>query len=292
MNDSENTVQDIDNQEVSSEARLIDLDSVIRKQDNKLVRNLPQFVINIIKRVVRQKSLNKLIINNRTKFGVEFVEACMSDNKTTFEVHGLDNIPQNGRYIFVSNHPLGAADYGSLVVTLHKRFEKIKVLANEVLSYVDNFRGLFLPVSVFGKTSEKSKRAIEEAMSSTDTQILTFPAGTVSRKNKGVIMDSDWHRSFVRHAIAHQREVIPIYVDAVNSRFFYFIAGFRKFIGLKLNIEVFMIPAEFFKKRNKVISVYIGKPISPESFNDTKSHIEWAQHVKNHVYNLKKQFIS
>jgi len=37
MNDSENTVQDIDNQEVSSEARLIDLDSVIRKQDNKSI---------------------------------------------------------------------------------------------------------------------------------------------------------------------------------------------------------------------------------------------------------------
>lgn len=276
---------------VRYEARLIDLDTVIRKQENKMVRNLPQFVINLIKRIVRQKSLNKLIINNREKFGVEFVEACMTDNNTTFDVRGLESIPENGRYIFVSNHPLGAADYGSLAVTLSKRFQKLKVLANEVLTYVDNFRGLFLPVSVFGKTSEKSKEAIEEAMSSADTQVLTFPAGTVSRKYKGKVIDSEWHRSFIRNAIEHKREIIPIYVDAVNSRLFYFVSGLRKSLRIKLNIEVFMIPAEFFKKKNKTIPVYVGKPIPASTFDDSKTHLEWAQFVKEHVYQLKNQYI-
>lgn len=273
---------------VPQKARLIDLDKVIRKQDNKMVRNLPQFLINLIKRIVKQKSLNRLISNNRELMGVDFVKACMKDNNTRFEVKGLENIPEKGRYIFVSNHPLGAADYGSLIVSLSKKFKKVKVLANEVLTHVDNFKGLFLPVSVFGKTGDKAKRDIDKAMQSEDMQILTFPAGTVSRKNKGKIEDADWHRSFIRNAINHQREVIPIYVDAVNSRFFYFIAGLRKFFRLKINIELFFIPGEFFKKRNKTIPVYIGKPIPASFFDESKSHLEWAQEVKRHVYRLSQ----
>jgi len=44
---------------------------------------------------------------------------------------------------------------------------------------------------------------------------------------------------------------------------------------------------ELFNKRNKTIKVKIGEPISYQVFDKYKTHYEWAQFVKEQVYNLK-----
>ena len=44
---------------------------------------------------------------------------------------------------------------------------------------------------------------------------------------------------------------------------------------------------EMFKKRGSTIHLTMGNPIDPTNFNKTKSNQEWAQAVKNHVYNLE-----
>ncbi len=271
-----------------NEAKLIDLDKVIRSQDNKMVRNLPQFVINIIKRVIKQKKLNELIYKNRDKYGVPFVATCMADYNVRHTVKGLENVPADGRYIFVSNHPLGAADYGSVITILNERFPDVKVLANEVLMFVENIKELLLPVSVFGKSNTRSRKDIQDTMASSDKQILTFPAGRVSRKIKGKVEDIEWNKSFIHYAKQYKREVVPILVNDKNSRMFYFVAGLRKFLRLKINLELFLIPGEFFKKANKTIPVIIGKPIPYERFDDSKTIEEWAQTVKREVYDLAR----
>jgi hypothetical protein len=44
---------------------------------------------------------------------------------------------------------------------------------------------------------------------------------------------------------------------------------------------------EMFKQKGNTIHFKIGKAISWKTFNETNSHKEWAQKVKNHVYALK-----
>ena len=58
-------------------------------------------------------------------------------------------------------------------------------------------------------------------------------------------------------------------------------------IGLKLNVEMLLLADEMFKKRGSTIHLTMGNPIDPKCFNKTKSNQEWAQAVKNHVYNLE-----
>ena len=43
---------------------------------------------------------------------------------------------------------------------------------------------------------------------------------------------------------------------------------------------------EIFKNRHKTFKVTIGKPISWETFDKSKSPSEWAEHVKDIVYKL------
>jgi putative hemolysin len=127
---------------------------------------------------------------------------------------------------------------------------------------------------------------MEEAYTS-NSQMIMFPAGLVSRKQKEGIKDLEWQKSFVSKAVQHQRDIIPIYIDAKNSDFFYNLAKFRKFIRLKANLEMLYLPDETFKQRNKSFTLYVGSPISWKQLDYSRKPIEWAQTIKEEIYRLK-----
>ena len=116
---------------------------------------------------------------------------------------------------------------------------------------------------------------------------LAGAAGLVSRIKERKIEDRDWQKAFITKAIEHQRNVVPIFFYGRNSNLFYFIYIIRKLLGIKATIELVLLPHEIFTKRNKTIKVKIGKPIIYQTFDKSKTHFEWAQLVKEQVYNLK-----
>ena len=126
---------------------------------------------------------------------------------------------------------------------------------------------------------------LENAFAS-NAQIITFPAGMVSRKTKGVIIDPEWQKSFIVKAVKYQRDIVPIHVKGENSKFFYNLANFRKKIGLKVNLEMMCLPKETFNKKGSTFTLSIGKPIPWETFDKSKTPKEWAAEVKKNVYSL------
>ena len=53
-------------------------------------------------------------------------------------------------------------------------------------------------------------------------------------------------------------------------------------------IELIYLPDEMFNSKNKTFDIYIGKPIPWQTFDKSKSLQEWAQIVKEKVYQIKK----
>ena len=104
----------------------------------------------------------------------------------------------------------------------------------------------------------KQPGRIEEAYAS-ESQILYFPAGLCSRKTRGVIKDLQWHKSFITKSIQHKRDIIPAYFSGRNSNFFYNLSNFRKFIGIKANIEMLYLADEMFRQKDKEISLVFGQ---------------------------------
>ena len=78
----------------------------------------------------------------------------------------------------------------------------------------------------------------------------------------GSIHDLPWRKSFVTHAVASHRDVVPIYFNAHNSSFFYRLAKFRERVGLKFNIEMIYLPNEMLKMRGATLNIVIGEPIA------------------------------
>ncbi len=269
--------------------KLIDVDTLVRKQKNKFFRNLPQFLINLIKRTMKQDELNKLIYDNRDKDGVNFCNACMADLNYKFDVTNEENIRPQGRFIFVANHPLGAADVGAILNTLSKKYTNVKAVGNRVLGNVENIKSLLIEVGVFSRTDITAIKNMNKIYESKENQILTFPSGLVSRKTKGVVRDLPWKNSFIKNAVKYKRDVVPILVDEVNSNKFYFVANLRKFFKLKINIESLFIPENLFENKNGTVKLIVGKPISYKTFDKSKSPRDWALTIQDIVYNLKNK---
>jgi putative hemolysin len=78
-----------------------------------------------------------------------------------------------------------------------------------------------------------------------------FPAGLVSRKDNGIVRDLEWKKTFASQAIKNKKQVVPVFIDGTLSNFFYRLYAFRKFIGIKANIEMLYLVHELFKQKTK-----------------------------------------
>jgi putative hemolysin len=239
---------------------------------------------------VHQDELNEFLRKWGYLKDSELIEAGLRHFEIKFKVFNSENIPETGRYIFVSNHPLGGLDGLVFIYELSKHFHEIKFPVNDILTNIKNLSGIFLPVNKHGSLAKEAARMIEEAYSS-DCQILNFPAGLCSRKRRGVIRDLEWQKSFITKSIQHKRDVIPAFFSGRNSNFFYNLANVRKMLGLKANIEMLYLADEMFKQRDKEIRLVFGKPIPWETFDKSRSALEWANWVKSKSYELES-FIS
>jgi hypothetical protein len=70
------------------------------------------------------------------------------------------------------------------------------------------------------------------------------------------------------------------------TNFFYNLASIRKFLGLKTNIEMFFLPDESFKHKNKHFTVTFGQPVHYSVFTREKTHEEWALSIQDYVYSM------
>ena len=266
----------------------VDIEKVIRSQKNRYIKNMPNFAVRYIKKIIREDELNKITEYAGETQGIEFIKKSMEYLNINCNFFNKENIPPEGRYIFAGNHPLGGIDFFAAVLSISDNYENIKAIANEMLMHVKPLQDIFLPVNVFKHNSKKAKEAIIKAMASEDTQMMTFPAGEVARKYNGILDDGKWHRSFIRNAVEFKRDIIPVFIDAENSKKFYRVANARRTLRLKTDIELFLLPQELIKQKNKIINVTFGKPISYKTFDKNKQICEWAQEVKKIVYGLKK----
>lgn len=262
----------------------IDLDQILRNKSGK--RKVPGFVVNLLKKIVHQKEINDFLKRHHDKEGLEWSKAFLDEFEIKTKTTGEENIPKEGRFIFVANHPLGGTESHVFMRVVGSHFDKIKFPVNDLLMNLEPMHEIFLPVNKFGKQSKESIKNLNEAFAS-DAQILIFPAGLCSRKIKGKIIDLDWKKTFITKAIQHKRDVIPVFIEGKNSNFFYRLAKLRKFLGIKFNIEMLFLPNEVFKQKGRVISLHFGKPISYKKFDKSKTHKEWADYVREKLYNIK-----
>lgn len=266
----------------------VDIKEIFTEKSPGLAKIIPGFVYRYITRLLQLDFLNDILVRNSHLMGIDFVDQVVHEFNIRDQIYGYENIPEKGRFIFASNHPLGGFDSMLIMKYVEKKLGKLKFLTNDVLMNIPNLRPMFVPVNKHGGHSRNAAKALIDVYNS-DEQILVFPSGLASRKIKGKVVDLEWKKHFISKSIKHKRDVIPIFVDGRNSNRFYRWAKFRKFFRIKWNLEMFFLPDETVKHKNTDIPIYFGKPIPYTTFDKTKTHKEWAEFVKEKVYNLQSE---
>lgn len=270
------------------EPKLIDIDKVLETKNPKLRKWLPGFVVRYIKRIVHQDEINAFIAKHREKKNADFCSEVVRYFNITFEVENIERIPKNGKTVIAMNHPLGGMDALILVTALQGHREDIKFIVNDILMNLESLKDLFVGVNKVRKnrSSGSARQEIVELFQS-DKAVCIFPAGLVSRKTKGVVMDKEWKKTFVTYSRKYDRTVVPLYIDGKLSNFFYRLSNFRKFLGIKMNIEMLYLSNELFKQRNKHIKFVVGEPIEQSLLESDKKDRAVADIIKDRVYSMR-----
>jgi len=268
---------------------LVNVEKTLEAKAPKISRKIPKFVIKCLERLIYQNDMNDFLRKNNGAEGVDCMNNLVKYLNVNCLIEGEENIPQTGQsFIFAANHPLGGLDGVCISSILGNKYNgNIKYLVNDILYFIEPLRTIFVPVNKHGAQAKHGVQAINDAFIS-GNQIITFPAGLCSRKQQGIIKDLEWKKMFIVKALEYKRDIIPVYVGAKNSAFFYRLANIRKFLGIKFNIEMLFLPREMFKSKGSTLKIRFGKPIPWQTLDSSKTASVWAQEVKEIVYGLEK----
>ena len=250
---------------------------------------VPGFAMSWLKRITHQDEVNRFLWESRNLTGTELLEECVRYLDMNLVIEGKENLPSkdDGKlYTFVSNHPLGGADGVALGAIIGRHYDsKFRYLVNDLLMNLPGLAPLCIGINKTGGQSRNFPAMVEAGFQS-DNHILMFPAGLCSRKTNGKVRDLAWKKPFIAKSVQYQRAVVPIHFSGQNSEFFYRLANICKALHIKFNIAMLFLVDEMYKNVHKTFRVSIGKPIPWQTFDKSKTPVEWAEFVKDKLYEL------
>lgn len=267
----------------------INLRGLLEQRLGTKMRFVPRFVTRALERLVRQEELNETLRHLYPLRGADFCTEALKYYNIEVKIFHSERLPQDGRCIFVSNHPLGGLDGLALISILKERYgvEPLFVV-NDMLMAVEPLSANFIPVNKLGRQSRQYPHALEHALAS-EAPVVIFPAGLVSRRQPdGSIADLKWQKSFVTRALASHRDIVPMFFDGQNSSRFYNTALWRKRLGIKFNIEMALLPSELIKSRGACYSLTVGNPVC---WSELATMVPDAvvRDIRAYVYSLKNE---
>lgn len=267
----------------------VSVDNILRSKAGRKARYVPRFLVSWLKKIVHEEEINEYLSQTEGLTGVPWLKETVKYLDMDVTVVGEENFPPDGdglRYTFVCNHPLGGPDGIAVGWEIGQRYGgKVKYILNDILTNLPGLAPLCIPVNKTGAQSRRSPLLIDEGFRS-DDNIVMFPAGLCSRRRKGVIRDLPWTKTFITKSVASRRDVVPMHFSGRNSDRFYRIARACEVLHSPVNFAMLFLADETYKNRHKPFTLKIGKPIPWQTFDKSRTPVQWAKYVQDICYGL------
>ncbi|MEO0443512.1 MAG: lysophospholipid acyltransferase family protein, partial [Pseudomonadota bacterium] len=254
-------------------------DSVLKKQFFKPM-------VWLLKKILHQHEFKAFDKKYPHVKGFDFVDQVLDYFNASYSVRDTEQerIPSQGRVVIIANHPIGSLDGLALLKLVRSVRHDVKIVANEILMGIKNIQPCLLAVdNMTGNTNRESVMAIRKHLNQ-DAAVIVFPAGVVSRLTPKGVRDGKWNAGFLRFAASTQSPVLPIYITARNSIFFYILSIISRPLS-----TIWLVP-EMFKHRNRCIPIRVGDLIPYESYaNNTMPRPELVSLFQRHLYRVAKK---
>ncbi len=237
---------------------------------------------------LRLGKINRLFDGAADYQGREFADHLIENMGITIDVNPdqLENIPKEGGFVVVSNHPFGAIEGVMLLSVIAKVRPDFKVMANFILSHIPNLKECFFAVNPFENNPEwkSSVNGLKGSIRhiADGNGLGVFPAGEVSRyHDHDYPEDLPWSPSIARIIKNAGVPVIPAFWDGRNSKWFYFVDRIHPMLGTG------RLTKELINKHDKTFNLQIGKLILPSEIETYQDPQELAAYLRSRSYALE-----
>lgn len=262
----------------------VDIEAILRTKFPRGYKFIPKFIVKALYRFFQLETINGVLLEFRNLRGGVFVSKVLERMNIQLNIHGIEKLPKTGGVIVVANHPMGGLDAMCLLKALNDQRDDLKVIANEIVTFIPQLQQQFAGVNKLGRSTKEALKNVDKLYESGGV-IEVFPAGLCSRKINGKIVDLEWQKSFITKAIQYKLTILPVFIDGCNSNQFYTLAKIRRFFNIKFNVEMMLLPKELSKQINRSVNLHFGKPIPYTRFNKTNAW-QQAQELKEFVYTI------
>ncbi len=232
--------------------------------------------------------INRLFDSAADYQGREFADHLLENMNITIDVspEQLENIPKEGGFVVVSNHPFGGIEGVMLLSAIAKVRPDFKIMANFILSHIPNLKDCFFAVNPFENNPEwkSSVSGIKGAIQhiAAGNGLGVFPAGEVSRYHgHDFPEDLPWSTSIARIIKNAGVPVIPVFWEGRNSKLFYAVDKIHTMLGTA------RLTRELANKHDSCFNLQIGKPIMPSEVAVYEQPKELAAYLRSRSYALE-----
>ena len=241
----------------------------------------------LLMEVMKINQVNELFAQAQPKQGPDFVDAILEGCGVSieFDERELRNIPKDGSFIAIANHPYGGIEGMVLLKMLCMVRPDAKVMANFLLKKIPNLADYFVAVNPFENIDHSSsisglKTTLE--LLGNGTPIGIFPAGEVStfKVDKQQVTDRLWHPVVGKIIAKAKVPVVPIYFHGNNGLLFNLLSMIHP------ALRTAKLPSELFNKQGHTIQLRIGKPINVEDIPDAGNPTKLLNFLRARTYAL------
>jgi putative hemolysin len=234
----------------------------------------------LLRRLLHEEEFQKFAASHPHLRGLDMVEQVLDHLQIRCNIapRELENIPETGPLVIVSNHPTGTLDGLALLYAVSRVRRDVKVVTNRMLSHLEPLSNLFIPVDNINGGTRKSSLSLMEQQLQSGGVLIFFPAGEVSRMTRKGIADSHWHSGFIKLAAKFRAPLLPAFIHAKNSPLFYASTLISPTLALLLLMQ------QMFRRRNSTLPVTLGQRIAWESWHNAQTPArELAKKCRQHV---------
>ena len=241
----------------------------------------------LLMEVMKINQVNKLFAQAQPKQGPDFVDAILEGCGVDieFDERELKNIPKDGAFIAIANHPYGGIEGMVLLKILCMARPDSKIMANFLLKKIPNLADYFVAVNPFENIDHSSsisglKTTLE--LLANGTPIGIFPAGEVStfKVDKQQVTDRMWHPVVGKIIAKAKVPVVPIYFHGNNGLLFNLLSMIHP------ALRTAKLPSELFNKQGHTIKLRIGKAINVEDIPDSNNPGKLLNFLRARTYAL------
>ena len=205
-----------------------------------------------------------------------------------FDTNELLNIPTEGPFIVIANHPYGGIESLALLSTISKVRPETLYMGNFILKHIPNLEKCIIAVNPFENVQNSSSiTGLKQTLKALDDGIpvAIFPAGEVSSYNfkTNEITDREWHPAVGKIISKANVPILPVYFHGNNGLFF----STLKFIHPMLQTS--RLISEIFNKKGHLLKITIGKATFLTSDKTKKFDPLLLQNLRSKLYDLKNQ---